>query len=155
MESGSDLGGSEKGGSGEEKSGLELERSQEKSASELEKSSQKSGLGEEKSRSELTESEKLGSGESMDKCDPLALEEKMSDRSREFRSPDVTSKALIKAMAKMSKDSRKNHFSKKNSDLAHPFNANDDTSIQYPSPETDQVVLKPDTPVGTIGKDSD
>jgi hypothetical protein len=58
-------------------------------------------------------------------------------------------------MAKMSKDSRKNHYSKKNSELAHPFNANDDTSIQNPNPDTDQVVLKPESPVGAIGQDSD
>jgi hypothetical protein len=136
MKSGSDLTESDKLGYGEEKSGSELEKSLEKSGP----GKEKSGSGKEKSR------------EAMDSCDPLVLRQEMSDRSRGYRSPAMTSKALVQAMGKLSKESRKNYFSKKNSELAHPVSANDDLTIKNPNPDTDQVVLKPDTQVGPIGQ---
>jgi hypothetical protein len=120
----------------------------------LEKSPEKSGSGEEKSGSgeEKSGSGEEKSGDAMDNCEPLALEKEMSDRSPGYRSPAVASKALVQAMGKLAKERRKNYFSKQNSELAHPFNANDDPTIKDPNPDTDQVVLRTDTPFGPIGQ---
>ena len=142
MKSRSEFTESDKLGPGEEGSGEELEKSPEKSGSGMEKSPRKSWSREEKSWSEL------------EKNDKLAFLEEKSDPSPELRSPALTLITLNKAMAELSRDSRQKYFSQQNSALAYPFYANRDPYVQNPSPDTDQVVAKPDTPAGPIGQDS-